>query len=342
MAHFLDSTSVIDDPPELRQRMRRDGFLFLSGLLPTDKLSALRFSFLAIAHNHGWVKKNALLDEAIADQNGFCVEPTPEYMDVYRHMYALPEFHALQHHPALLGVIEKILDGPVLPHPRLIGRTIFPNRESFTTPPHQDFIPIQGSAETYTAWFPLHDLPLAMGGLEVAAGSHKGGVYKFQPALGAGGLEITDEMESTWTGGAFTQGDVLFFHSMSAHRGVPNRSESLRMSVDARYQLITDPIAPGSLLPHSQPNTWEEIYADWPDDDLQYYWDQHDLRIVNYDDSYHQERDRQALELGAKGDPRAVSTLQRIVARDKDPRKRQKAAAALSAIEVDDSESGPL
>ena len=89
MAHFLDSTSVIDDPSELRQRMRRDGFLFLRGLLPTDKLSELRFSFLAIAHNHGWVKKNALIDEAIADQNGFCVEPTPEYMDVYRHMYAL-------------------------------------------------------------------------------------------------------------------------------------------------------------------------------------------------------------------------------------------------------------
>ena len=63
---------------------------------------------------------------------------------------------------------------------------------------------------------------------------------------------------------------------------------------------------------------------------------------VDYDESYHQERDRQALELGAKGDPRSISTLQRIVARDTDPRKRQKAAAALSAIEADDSESGPL
>jgi ectoine hydroxylase-related dioxygenase (phytanoyl-CoA dioxygenase family) len=110
----------------------------------------------------------------------------------------------------------------VLPHPRLIGRTIFPKRESFTTPPHQDFIPIQGTTETYTAWFPLHDLPPDMGGLEVAAGSHQDGVYEFSPALGAGGLSIADPLADTWTGGPFEAGDVLFFHSMTAHRGVAN------------------------------------------------------------------------------------------------------------------------
>ena len=49
------------------------------------------------------------------------------------------------------------------------------------------------------------------------------------------------------------------------------------------------------------------------------------------------ERDRQALALGEQGDPLAVSVLQRIVARDKDPHKRQRAAALLAAIE----ESGP-
>ena len=172
----------------------------------------------------------------------FCVEPTPEYMDVYSRMYAVPEFHALQHHPALVGLLEKLFDGPVLPHPRLIGRTIFPKRESFTTPPHQDFIPIQGTAETYTAWFPLHDLPPTMGGLEVAAGAHRGGVYNFQPALGAGGLAITDSFE--WTGGPFAQGDVLFFHSMMPHRGVPNTGEQLRLSIDARYQRVADPNRP--------------------------------------------------------------------------------------------------
>jgi len=337
MPTFLDSTPFLDDPTELRARMRRDGYLLIRDLLPTANLEALRLDFLAVARNHGWVDKDTPLADAIADQNGFCVEPTPEYMDVYQHMYALPQFHALQHHPALLDAMAKVLDGAVLPHPRLIGRTIFPKRESFTTPPHQDFIPIQGTADTITAWFPLHDLPAELGGLEVAAGSHQKGVYEFEPALGAGGLAITDSLAETWTGGPFAQGDVLLFHSLTAHRGVPNTGDALRLSVDARYQRASDPIAPGSLLPHSQPNTWENIYADWPDDEFQYYWRRYDLEIKNYDDSYHQERDRQALLLGEQGDPISVSVLQRIVARDSDPDKRHRAAELLAAIKRSES-----
>ena len=128
MPTFLDSTHVLDDPTELRARMRRDGYLLIRDLLPTADLEALRLDFLAVARNHGWVAKDTPLADAIADQNGFCVEPTPEYMDIYQHMYALPQFHALQHHPALLNAMAKVLDGAVLPHPRLIGRTIFPKR----------------------------------------------------------------------------------------------------------------------------------------------------------------------------------------------------------------------
>ena len=78
-------------------------------------------------------KKDTPLTQASADQDGFCVEPTPEYVSAYRHMYALPESHTLK---------------------------------------HQDLIPIQGTGKTFTDWFPLHDLPPEIDGLEVAAGSH--------------------------------------------------------------------------------------------------------------------------------------------------------------------------
>ena len=253
-------------------------------------------------------------------------------MATYHQMYCLPQFHRLQHHPCLVGLLQRLLGGPVLPHPRLIGRTIFPQREAFTTPPHQDFVPIQGTAQTYTAWFPLHDLPAAMGGLQVAAGSHQKGVYKFRPALGAGGLEVTDQLD-TWVGGPFEQGDVLFFHSMCVHRGAPNTGQSLRMSVDARYQRADAPIAPGSLEPHSQPHTWEEIYAHWPDEELQYYWRQWELEIKAYDPSYHNERDRQAFALAEKGDRIAVAALQRIVARDPDAAKRERAQELLAQLQ---------
>ena len=99
MPTFLDSTPIIDDLSALRDRMQRDGHLFVSGLLPADELEALRLRFLAIARDAGWIQADTPLEDAIADQDGFCVEPTPEYMDVYSRMYALPEFHALQPPP---------------------------------------------------------------------------------------------------------------------------------------------------------------------------------------------------------------------------------------------------
>ena len=334
MQPFLDSTDVVNDEIELRERAQRDGYLFIRGLLPTEVLESLRLQCLEIASDAGWVKKDTPLADAIADLDSFCVEPQPEYMGVYFHMYKLPEFQALQHHPNLIGVIEGILGEPVMPHARIIGRTIFPQREVFTTPPHQDFIPIQGTADTYTAWIPLSDIPPELGGLQIASGSHRHGVYDFKPAMGAGGIAVTNPLEGTWVNNPFKQGDVLIFHSMAVHKGVSNASDRLRMSIDARYQKISDPIAPGSLLPHAQPAEWEDIYADWPTSDLQFYWKKWDMEVKEYDNSYHEKRDKMGLEMAEKGDKGSISVLQRIIARDTDPAKRKKAADLLATLEA--------
>ena len=143
MNPFLDSTDVVDDGAEIHRRVERDGYLFIRGLLPVDLLERLRMQILEIAREAGWVKAGTPLADAVADLNSFCVEPESAYMDVYARMYALPEFHALQHHPNLIGLFERMLEEPVIAHPRFIGRTIFPQKEAYTTPPHQDFIPIQ-------------------------------------------------------------------------------------------------------------------------------------------------------------------------------------------------------
>ena len=334
MQPFLDSTDVLNDGAELHRRMDRDGYLFIRGLLPGAVVEGLRMQILEIARAAGWVQPDTALADAMADLNGFCVEPEPEYMRKYHAMYKLPEFHAIQHHPNLVGMFERMMGEAVLPHPRIIGRTIFPQREAFTTPPHQDFIPIQGTADTYTAWVPLGDLPTELGGLQIAAGSHQRGVYDFQPAMGAGGLEVLDPLDGTWSYSPFQMGDVLIFHSMTVHKGMPNGSDRLRMSMDARYQKASEPIAPGSLQPHSQPSTWDEVYEDWPELDLKYYWRKWDLELREYDNSYHDKRDEMAIAMAKEGDTRAISTLQRIIARNENADKRREAEALLAALQL--------
>ena len=335
MNPFVDSTDVRLDGDELGHRMARDGYLFVRRLLPPELLESLRLELLALAADGGWVCATAPVEEAVANLAGFCVEPQPDYNEVYHRMYKLPSFHAVQHRPELLDLIERMCGAPVMPHPRVIGRTIFPAREAYTTPAHQDFIPIQGAPETFTAWFPLHELPAKLGGLQVAAGSYTHGLYDFQPAMGAGGLEIPDPIEGAWAGGTFEQGDVLFFHSMCVHRGAPNRGGTLRMSMDARFQRIADPIDGGSLLPHIKPVTWEEIYADWDSsfDWLRYYWNQWELQVTEYDNTYYNRRDELAFEMAEEGDETARSTLQRIVARDANPSKRQRAEELLEELD---------
>ena len=334
MQPFLDSTGLLADGARLNRRLQRDGYLFIRNLLPKEGLESLRTEWLLKLKEAGWIRKDSSLAEGIADPDTFCVEPQDAYMDVLLEVYRLRSFHALQQHPNLLRLLERMLGAPVIPHPRLIGRVIFPQREEYTTPPHQDFINIQGTQETYTAWIPLSSLPAEMGGLQIAAGSHRGGVYDFRPALGAGGLAVTEPLDEAWVCSPIEQGDVIIFHSMAVHQGLTNRGNRLRLSIDGRYQRVTDPITAESLKPHDGRDSWEAIYAGWPAaDPLKYYWRQWDLRIEAFDPSYFERRDQMGLELASQGDPNSRSILERIIARDPDPDKRVKAAELLSELD---------
>jgi hypothetical protein len=173
---------------------------------------------------------------------------------------------------------------------------------------------------------------MPVGPLQVAAGSHTGEVYEFGIAGGAGGIEIKDPLEGRWVSGDFARGDVLLFHSMTVHKGVPNRSDRLRMSMDVRFQLVSEPFNIDNANPDGQPLSWEEVYADWRYDALKYYWQRLPLTLKPFDPVWFDKRDALGFELGEAGDPRARSVLQRIVARDANVEKRARAQKLLDAL----------
>jgi len=332
MRPFRDSASWMNDGPALAERMRADGYLFLRGLLPVDPVRDVQRQVAAIARDAGWLQRDRDVTEAIADPAGFCVDPDPAYLTTLRAINRLEDYHRLKHHPALIGLFERMLGGPILPHPRVLMRNIFPAREAFTTKAHQDFPNVQGTTEVFTAWFPLIDCPMETGPLQVAEGTHTGEVYDFDIGTGAGGIEITDPFEGRWVSGPFSVGDVLIFHSLLVHKGVPNRSDRLRMSMDVRYQPASEPFNPDNANADGQPLAWEDVYAGWTSDDLKYYWRQMDLTIKPFDPVWFNKRDERAFELGEARDPRARSVLQRIVARDADPAKRARAERLLEGL----------
>jgi hypothetical protein len=332
MQGFTDSSALAADGAALAARMDRDGYLFLPGLLPAPDVAAVQRQIGGIVREDGWLRRDRPVEDAIADPAGFCVDPEPAYLHTLRRINHLEDYHGLKHHPALIGLFERLLGGPVLPHPRVLMRNIFPAREEYTTKAHQDFPNVQGTEAVFTAWLPLIDCPMEVGPLQVAAGSHKSGVYDFDIGFGAGGIEITDALDGSWVSGDFALGDVLIFHSMTVHKGVPNRSQKLRMSMDVRYQLVSDPFNPDNANADGQPLSWEDIYANWRSDTLKYYWKRLPLTEKPFDRLWFDKRDARAFELAEAGDTRARSVLLRIVARDPSPEKQARARALLDAL----------
>ena len=272
---FINSTNALAYPETLRERMRHDGYLYFSQLLPEEATSPLYHAVLSLCREAGWA------DAQNRAQDGPRLEGTPAWWEVYDPLQKLELFHALPHRSELLRVIVALTEEPVLVHPRNIARITFPGAVFFTTPAHQDHPLIQGTPETYTAWIPLCDCPAALGGLAILEGSHRSGILPVHSAAGPGGVTVnTDLPGCVWRRQDMQAGDVLLFHSLTVHAARPNiTTDSLRVSVDYRYQGVAQPVVADSLEPHYGRLTWEEIFQGWTSG-LPWYWKRQALNVV--------------------------------------------------------------
>lgn len=278
---FCDSESDVHDAEVLRRRLDEDGYLFFKGRLPKSDVAAVYNDIWQLCIEHGWVDENGeiLVEPPI-------VEGEERFWAVYDPLQKLESFHALAHHFKILEPLALVMSEPVFVHPRNIGRISFPQATAFATPPHQDFPLIQGTAETYTGWFPLMDCPKELGGLTVLRGSHKQGLYKVHDALGAGGMGIsTEKLDYEWVASDYEMGDLLLFHSHTVHKALPNVTpDQIRISVDYRYSALSQPVVADGLEPHYGRLGWDDIYVRWQNPDIQYYWQRMPITIAARDE----------------------------------------------------------
>lgn len=300
---FLDSKPLLDarDFDGLRARADREGYLFFKQLMPAEPLIELRRQILAVVGRYGWLKEGPNGEDNLIDKEAIDQVPIEEmrygvgvsdraYEDVNR----IELFHRVPHHPNLVGLYRGLFEDEVLVHARHIARIVTPHREVVPTPPHQDFPLIQGSRNFWTCWIPLGDCPREMGGLTVLRHSQHGGYIPVKKVKGAG--EIAAQLcpgEDTWVSGDFAAGDVLTFPCHTVHKALPSQHRELaRLSLDLRFQPLSEEVESRSLQPHAYHLTWEDIYKEWEKDDLQYYWDKLPLKFSPWDDSYVQPKRR--------------------------------------------------
>lgn len=281
MKPFVESSDIANDGDALRRRADGDGYLFLRNWVDKEAVLAARRDIAAVLQDAGWIDAGTDADEAVTSHPPH-VSGETEFSPVYDRVQMLESFHTLAHDEAILEVTGHLLGYDVLLQPSNIARFIFPTNLEQTTPAHQDFVHIQGTPEVWTAWLPLGDCPRSMGGLSVLTGSHKFGVLPVSRSLGAGGLRAHfEKIGGEWLSSPFENGDILFFHSHTVHRGLPNLSGNrLRLSADFRYQRASDPVMDKVLTPHQGRLSWEEVYRGWQSDRYQYHWQRFDLTLV--------------------------------------------------------------
>ena len=154
---------------------------------------------------------------------------------------------------------------------------------------------------------------------------------------GAGGMDIAVEIPGTWVTGPFEAGDVLIFSDTTVHKALPNKSDEIRQSFDARYQPVRTAVAEPNLHPYSGTGTWQEVYSEWESDAGQYYWEKLNLKTVPFDTQYYEARDQMAFKMAENGDRLSRDTLLRIIQRDKDAEKIQRAQSLINSMDRSDT-----
>lgn|GEM_PF-656585 len=291
LAPMYESNELLGNPFALQSRLGSDGYLFFRDIVPVALLQELRGHITEILAELGWIAGGAERMQAKA----ICRprrEGQPKFFEAHDRIVKLEAFHSLAHETNLVNVMHQALGDTAFPHPLSIVRLIFPDSPELATPPHQDYPNNQGTENLTAAWIPLGDCGIKDGSLAILEGSHKYGVLPLKFHLGAGNRRAVLSQEvlaCRWVGADFKAGDIVLFSSLTVHKAMENHNlESMRLSVDFRYQLEGEALTQGCLKPHFERVSWEEIYRDWTSDKFKYYWRDKDYAEVPWNPVLHE------------------------------------------------------
>lgn len=266
----------------LQQEIATHGYALVRGWMPAADLAPLLAEIAAIVVAAGWLLPGTDPLQRMANPAATCGDPDQPYRDAYKTIFSLQSLHAFAHRTRLRQLMHLLAGPELLIHPKPIARVIFPNAPRFTTHVHQDNTAIGGDSESFTAWTPLHHCPAELGPLQLLEGSHRFGLQCADHGL----ADPATLRGGDWVSGDLHAGDVLLFHSLTAHAGTPNLSTQLRISVDCRFQDVARAIHPAALVfpgPSTNRRSWQATYANWPagpnSDALKFYWQRLPLRL---------------------------------------------------------------
>ena len=167
-----------------------------------------------------------------------------EVPTIFRPELHLEGFYTLFAHPRLLEIAKQILGSEIRIYPNYSVRPKLPENKRTEVPWHQDAGYTSGNSEILrmmNVWTPLVPVNRRNGCMEFVPESHKNGVVRHNKDQYY--LQIHNEALEPLIKRAIpieiNPKDVVIFSNLLFHRGLPNKSNHIRWSIDFRYQDAT-------------------------------------------------------------------------------------------------------
>ncbi|MQY10486.1 1-deoxypentalenic acid 11-beta-hydroxylase [Streptomyces sp. RB5] len=243
---------VRDDRAELWRRLRRDGYLYLPGLLDADVVRDFRRTYFEAVAAAGLL--DPATDPAAGRDSGGQVDLAVLRRILYRDVVPGDAYARFCSQPALRGWFARLYDDPVFLHRRKIIRHVRPGERGVgtATQAHYDLVYLrEGTDRLLSAWIPLGDCPVPRGPLIYLEGSHRVFTERERAgqALPAASMtadlpRLADEHDARWLVTGFAAGDVMVHSPYLVHASLDNTDPDgiIRLSTDIRYQRAGDPI----------------------------------------------------------------------------------------------------
>lgn len=233
------------DRRALLRRLREQGYLFLKGALPPDRVRAFRRYFFERLAPSGLVRRDGDPGLGLA---GGAVDQATLRRTLFREIVPGEEYHAFCTQPALRDWYAWLLDGETFLHKRKILRHLRPGESGIgtATQAHYDLLYLrEGTDQVLTSWIPLGDCPTWRGGLIYLERSHHrteadegSGIRPPAASLTADLPGLADEFDARWLVADYEAGDMVVHSAYLVHASLDNVAGDggIRLSTDIRYQ----------------------------------------------------------------------------------------------------------
>ena len=252
-----ESSSILDDTAQLRERLAEDGYLYLPNYFECEAILEARRELVESLDARGLIDRGKPIMQSAAVSH--------EKIPVEGEDGRFPAVRRVLHGERMLELYRRLLEGDIRHYDYIWLRLMNPGQ---ATGPHCDIVYMgRGTSRLYTSWVPLGDVPLSHGALLLLEGSHlladtiqdylkmdidkdrnwtrprfrhgrlfRGGDYSRNPR------GVQRQFRRRWLTTDYRAGDLVLFNAQTMHGSLDNTSGTLRLSADTRFQLASEPV----------------------------------------------------------------------------------------------------